>query len=1135
MRVVRQPARFFSLLPHVRWLTVWALIAGVLVGGWRWLGHAPDVGALAFTPHVVGTATNAPGVKEARAYDFNGDGRLDIVTSGNDGLTIYENGGNWTWETHEIANNQAERLFLSDIDSDGDSDLVITLRGNSPSVQWYENTGDFTFTARSLATTGSDAVAAVGDINNDDQPDIVTASVSGDTVFLQRWINNGNKTFTATTLSSDSKVTSLVIGDIIRDDYADIVTGGAAGLQRWSTTNGSTWTRVDIDDGNENRSHLAVADNGTSTWIATADANDDEVVLYRSGPAGSSTEMNFGTKVVDDTIDAKTVSIVDMDRDDDLDLLVAAQDNNEIYWFSNDGMDNFTRQSVATGLQSVFGAAAADIDGDTDLDVLTGDHVRGTVYVYERLRKKPTATAPDAITQASNGSGYLTFTTAVADEDGDPARIRLQYSLDGEHWYKPWLVKVDVDTGKVDLENRQGYQVGTKNSIDTSLAESVNLTLTWDTKSSENTGGPLIGDRGDVLLRVLPRDTREGGIAAVSKQFRVDNAAPTGTTLRIDSMGITEANLSWTKPADSSGVRYEISYGTNRTAVLDKKAEIWGGTEESPLADIETTTTTITDLQPLTTYYFKLFATDDFGNVAAPASVAGTTISEAEASGSPTPTPTTTDDGDISTPTPTPIDSGTITSPTPTPTPTGPTPTPSPTTPTVLLQNVAPLADAGADQVVNPRALVILDGTASYDPDPGDSATLTYNWRQLSGPTIDFLSERTATPSFSAGGENETYVFLLTVHDLQGASAIDTVTIATKPLPESVTVDVEVSPNNRPNSSVAVAPPPSTLSIILLVIDLFLLALSLLSTAILLLDRVSHVVRARVGANSSAGGTSLRGERAQSRVVHYKTGAPIAGATVLVYAEDGKLRAQERTNAQGAFASFFPVGTYTLGVRVDGFTLAQAAAKAIAPADSIVYAGGKITVKDANHPPSIIIPLKPTGGEVTTLKARLLHNWQAIQYLGRVLSWPLFFTGAILNTVLVFWQPSLLYLVIEMLYIVLVIVKIAVEIRLRPAYGLVRDAITHIPLELAVVRLLEQGTNRLVMTRVTNNQGKFFALPPAGTYTITISKPGYGTFTKEGVEIVSDHDTTLQMMADLMPVSPSGALGGLARARAATI
>jgi hypothetical protein len=70
------------------------------------------------------------------------------------------------------------------------------------------------------------------------------------------------------------------------------------------------------------------------------------------------------------------------------------------------------------------------------------------------------------------------------------------------------------------------------------------------------------------------------------------------------------------------------------------------------------------------------------------------------------------------------------------------------------------------------------------------------------------------------------------------------------------------------------------------------------------------------------------------------------------------------------------------------------------------------------------------------------------------------------------------------------------------------------------------------MTRVTNNQGKFFALPPAATYMVTVTKPGYAVFSKQNVAISPDQDSVLQITTDLMPVTPQS---GLAAARAAVL
>jgi hypothetical protein len=67
---------------------------------------------------------------------------------------------------------------------------------------------------------------------------------------------------------------------------------------------------------------------------------------------------------------------------------------------------------------------------------------------------------------------------------------------------------------------------------------------------------------------------------------------------------------------------------------------------------------------------------------------------------------------------------------------------PTTSNPLQIASNVAPVADAGADQTVNVGNLAILDGIASYDPD--ENYPLTYEWQIISKP-----SESTAAPSVS--------------------------------------------------------------------------------------------------------------------------------------------------------------------------------------------------------------------------------------------------------------------------------------------------------------------------------------------------------------------------------------------------
>lgn len=89
--------------------------------------------------------------------------------------------------------------------------------------------------------------------------------------------------------------------------------------------------------------------------------------------------------------------------------------------------------------------------------------------------------------------------------------------------------------------------------------------------------------------------------------------------------------------------------------------------------------------------------------------------------------------------------------------------------------NVAPVADAGANQTITlPASSVVLDGRASRDTD-GNIAS--YAWRKLSGPSAGATSIPASAQPNVTGLVEGTYVFQLTVTDNDGATHSDDVTV----------------------------------------------------------------------------------------------------------------------------------------------------------------------------------------------------------------------------------------------------------------------------------------------------------------------------------------------------------------------
>ncbi|GEM_PF-6124650 len=87
--------------------------------------------------------------------------------------------------------------------------------------------------------------------------------------------------------------------------------------------------------------------------------------------------------------------------------------------------------------------------------------------------------------------------------------------------------------------------------------------------------------------------------------------------------------------------------------------------------------------------------------------------------------------------------------------------------------NDLPIADAGPDQTVDLDASVVLDGSASYDPEGFD---ITYLWTQTSGNNVDLQNPTESGPSFTAAQAGE-FVFSLVVSDGVNDSLPDEVII----------------------------------------------------------------------------------------------------------------------------------------------------------------------------------------------------------------------------------------------------------------------------------------------------------------------------------------------------------------------
>ncbi|PIT98361.1 MAG: hypothetical protein COT71_01100 [Candidatus Andersenbacteria bacterium CG10_big_fil_rev_8_21_14_0_10_54_11] len=430
----------------------------------------------------------------------------------------------------------------------------------------------------------------------------------------------------------------------------------------------------------------------------------------------------------------------------------------------------------------------------------------------------------------------------------------------------------------------------------------------------------------------------------------------------------------------------------------------------------------------------------------------------------------------------------------------------------IYAQSTLPSADAGRDRTVSPGTVVVLDGRGSA------GSRLVYTWRQLSGAPVQLQEATGVKPMFTAPDRPGALVFLLAVRNEAGQSATDTVTVAVRlPLERHLAARAGVNPVGASGGRKVLAPAAR----IAWPADVSLLVVSI---GAVLISVAEHVRR---GLNwllaqwrRVRSGTRLR---QRVRVVEVRSGRELAGVQVTVRSADGIVQSVVQTDRYGVAHFDMVPGAYLLGINDATYTAAPSISQEFVQADEQVYMGDYVDVPTAGEV-RIVLPVQSASGKHgPVVAARRLRRWQFLQRHGHAWAWTAVTAGALLNTALLLVRPQVSFFVIALVYIVLVGTKLLLEARERPSYGIVRDTVTHLPLDLAVVRLYERYSGRLIMTRVTDGQGKFFALPPHGQYTLMVAREGFAPYRRDGVEI-HGHDDSVQLLVELVPlVRPAAA------------
>lgn len=274
------------------------------------------------------------------------------------------------------------------------------------------------------STSETSASVSIGDVDGNGTPDVILAKGRHwplNDVILR---NDGKGNF-ATTLLADApdRTYSAALADLDGDGDLDIVASNDKPDRKLIYMNdGKGQFRVSGTFGQPewNTRYVTVAD-------LNGDKRPDLIVANRSSnpaaPRPSFVCLNSGSGAFPTcaplaTQSATIIVASDLDGDGNVDLLVPHRDGGQNLIFWNDGTGTFPNPPAAVGpaKSQIRAAAAADINGDGNVDIVVGDEKNG-MFVYLGAGKRA---FDDAV--ALGGTAGAPYSIAIADMNRDGKR-----------------------------------------------------------------------------------------------------------------------------------------------------------------------------------------------------------------------------------------------------------------------------------------------------------------------------------------------------------------------------------------------------------------------------------------------------------------------------------------------------------------------------------------------------------------------------------------------------------------------------------------------------------------------------------------------------------------------------------------
>ena len=480
--------------------------------------------------------------------DLTMDNQADIVS----GPYFYRNPGGdmtGTW-TRTVLPNNVDAMAILDVDGDARGDVLAQAL---PNLFWLEadDANGTSWTATQVANGfpatghGNGQGYRLADLEPGGKPEFIFTTGAGmyyvripaDPTVLP-W-----PSFPINTFATED---SLAVGDLDGDNDLDVVGSADANgtMVSWWENGGNpaagiaNWTRHDLGatPGFEDRMEVADLDGNNMLDVIVTDENGSATgsgTFWFANPGSAAVTQPWMRRTIAMQGSTNSLDVADMDGDGDIDVITGEhQGTLKVTVFANDGSGTmWTPQPVDNGKESHLGARVWDLDADGDLDIVSIAYSAPVfLHLWRNNRLGPGAPTQVAQPTFMPPGGPFTGTVSVVVRTTTPGAT-VRYTTDGT------------------------------NPMPSSMPYTAPLQLSATTT---------------VRARGYRADLMESAVAQAIYTRQVDNVPPDIVNVR--SLGTTGVRIEWTEPLHITSSQQSGNYTLDQGVAVTAAAQSADGT-----------------------------------------------------------------------------------------------------------------------------------------------------------------------------------------------------------------------------------------------------------------------------------------------------------------------------------------------------------------------------------------------------------------------------------------------------------------------------------------------------------------------------------------------------------------------------